>query len=90
MMTSISLALYKSSGAYQLDLSRPGFTDVRSQVEKDDSFQNYSSAGAIDQAAITSFKDAYSEQASKAQAVDAFSGDPLSPENLGFVVNTAD
>jgi len=88
LMVAISLALYKSSGAYQLDLSRPGYNDVRDKIINEDNIQNYSDTGTIDQASITSFKSLYAEQENKAQAVDAFSGDPLSPENLGLVVTS--
>jgi hypothetical protein len=81
----ISMTLYYNSGAAQLDLSRPGYKAVRAQVVTNDSdFQNYSSTGAINQSTIGEFKSLYARQAQKTEAVDAFGGDPLSPDSLGI------
>ena len=82
-----SLSIYKSSGAAQLDLSRPGYQSVRSQaVTNDSDFKNYSSSGSINQTTISEFMDLYAGQATKAKAVDAFGGDPLSPDALGLTL----
>ena len=35
VLVVISVSVYYRSGAYQLDLSRPEYKDVRSQIEKD-------------------------------------------------------
>lgn len=83
-----SMAIYYSSGAAQLDLSRPGYKGIRAQVETNDSdFQNYSSTGSINQSTISEFTSLYSKQAQKTKAVDAFGGDPLSPDSLGISTN---
>lgn len=83
VLVSISMTLYATSGAAQLDLSRPGYKSVISQaVNTDESFGNYSPIGKLDQASINEFKTLYDEQATKAKAVDAFSGDPLDPDVL--------
>lgn len=83
LLVGISMALYASSGAAQLDLSRPGYRAVSSQaVDSDSDFENYAPFGQIDQAAIKEFNALYEKQASRAKAVDAFSGDPLNPDVL--------
>lgn len=85
VLVLISMNIYYSSGAAQLDLSRPGYKGVRSQaVTSDSDFQNYSSTGPINQSAITEFKLLYDQQAKKTKAVDAFGGDPLSLDALGI------
>lgn len=85
VLVLISMYMYNSSGAAQLDLSRPGYVSVRSQAISDDGdFKNYSSTGTIDQSSITEFKTLYASQAQKTKAVDAFGGDPLSPDALGI------
>lgn len=85
VLTFISMAMYYSSGASQLDLSRPGYQSVSDKVDRDDSaFQNYSSTGPINQDSIDEFRNLYSTQADKTKSVDAFSGDPLSAEALGI------
>lgn len=83
ILVGVSLALYASSGTAQLDLSRPGYRSVSSQVENSDGdFKNYSTSGQIDKAALSEFNALYKEQASKAKVVDAFGGDPLNPDVL--------
>ena len=86
VLVFISMYMYNSSGAAQLDLSRPGYVSVRSQAISDDGdFKNYSSTGTIDQSSITEFKTLYSTQAQKTKSVEAFGGDPLSPTALGLI-----
>jgi uncharacterized protein YpmS len=80
VLVVISMELYASSGAAQLDLSRPGYSAVTSQaVTTDRDFENYPSVGQLNTASISEFKMLYDKQATKAKAVDAFSGDPLDP-----------
>ena len=84
IMTIVSVIIYNSTGAAQLDLSRPGYRSVSGQVEKTDAIDTYSSSGAINKETIEEFMKLYDAQASKAKAVDAFNGDPLNPEVLEF------
>lgn len=87
VLVLISMYMYNSSGAAQLDLSRPGYVGVRSQaISNDGDFKNYSSTGSIDKTVINEFKKLYSTQADKTKSVDAFGGDPLSPTALGLTV----
>jgi len=79
----ISLSLYNFSGAAQLDLSRPGYVEVRNKtVDSSSDFKNYPNYGAIDQAAIDEFKTLYDEQAQVIKVADAFKNDPLNPIEL--------
>jgi len=79
----ISMELYASSGAAQLDLSRPGYKAISSQaVTSDSDFKDYQAFGNLDTAAVNEFKTQYEKEAEKAKAVDAFSGDPLDPSVL--------
>ncbi len=90
VLVSISLSIYSSSGAAQLDLSRPGYQSIRSQaVTNDSDFKNYSSSGDINQTTINEFKTLYAGQATKAKAIDAFGGDPLNPDALGLTITSA-
>lgn len=84
IMTVISVIIYNSSGAAQLDLSRPGYRSVSDQAGKSDTIDTYSSSGPVNTQTIEEFMDLYDEQAEKAKAVDAFNGDPLNPEVLEF------
>jgi hypothetical protein len=85
----VALILYNSSGAAQLDLSRPGYIDVRDQVSTEElEIVNYSSNGRINQQTIAEFKKLLSEQADKVKASGAFAGDPLDETALGLDVAT--
>lgn len=82
-LVSVSMALYTSSGAAQLDLSRPGYSAVTSQaVKNDNDFGNYPNSGDINKESLDEFRTLYDKQATKAKAVDAFKGDPLDPAAL--------
>ena len=83
-MTTISVIMYNSSGAAQLDLSRPGYLSVSDQVVETDQIDTYSSTGPVNEESIKEFMKLYDEQAAKAKKVDAFNGDPLNPEVLEF------
>ena len=86
-LTIISMYLYISSGAIQLDLSRPGYRGVSSQNDTSyQSMENFSESGVIDEQSVGEFEAIFFEQSSKAQSIEAYSGDPLSPTNLNLVV----
>lgn len=85
----ISMAMYNSSGAAQLDLSRPGYKSVRAQAGKNDGdFQIFSASGPISKNVISGFKATYDRQAKKIKAVNAFGGDPLGADALGISAAT--
>jgi hypothetical protein len=84
LLVSVSLYLYNTSGAAQLDLSRPGYVDIRSKtVDSSSEFKNYATTGPITQASIDEFKTLYDEQADKIKLASAFKGDPLNLDALG-------
>jgi len=86
VITTISMALYNSSGTAQLDLSRPGYKSVRAQsINEDSGFTAFSSFGELNPKVIKDFKTLYNQRTQKIKSVDAFGGDPLSPEALNFV-----
>ena len=84
ILTSVSLIIYNVSGAALLDLSRPGYQSVSSQVDRTSDIDSYSSSGPINQSTVDQFTKIYDAQATKVKAVDAFNGDPLNPEVLEF------
>jgi hypothetical protein len=80
----IAMGLYRSSGAAQLDLSRPGYKSVQSQVSKDDAFNGYPSTGAMNKAALDQFRELYTKRAAQATGVDSFGGSVMTDEALGL------
>jgi hypothetical protein len=80
----ISMGLYNSSGAAQLDLSRPGYKSVQSKVVQDDSFTGYPSTGNMNKAALDQFRTMYAARAAQATGVDSFGGSVMSDQALGL------
>lgn len=85
VLVGVSMGLYYSSGAQQLDMSRPGYESVASQVKDETkAFGAYSASGDITKESIEIFRKLFDEQSKYATSVDAFSGDPLDPVALGL------
>ncbi|HCR55396.1 TPA: hypothetical protein DIV49_00320 [Candidatus Saccharibacteria bacterium] len=79
----VALSLYRTSGAIQLDLSRPGYDQARKEAERTKSnFEGFSPEGEINKKSLSVFDELYSEKQQEAQSIDAFSGDVLSDESL--------
>ena len=89
MLVGVSLWLYNSSGAAQLDLSRPGYESVREQANQNKDFKGFSASGTIDEEALNEFRKMYEEQLKEATSVDSFGGNVMSDEALGIGVPTA-
>lgn len=83
-LVSVSMALYSSSGAAQLDLSRPGYQAVREQVSAPENFDGYSATGSMDKAALDEFRRLYDEKAKEATAVDGFGGKVMADDALSI------
>ena len=81
-LVSVSLSLYNSSGAAQLDLSRPGYQEVRKQATPDNTTKTFPSTGALDKKALDSFTTLYSEQSAKVTSAQGFDAAALSEESL--------
>jgi len=83
-LVGVSLALYASSGAAQLDLSRPGYVSVRDQALRSSGFDSFPATGTLDASAISEFRTVYKEQSEKATNVDSFAGDVMSDAALSI------
>lgn len=90
VLVSISLHLYVSSGASQLDLSRPGYKEaLEKKVEKNedtysDNFTRFPSSGALDAKALNDFRTVFDAQLKEATAIDSFGGDVMSDVALSI------
>lgn len=80
----ISMALYASSGAAQLDLSRPGYQSVQGKIEQTDNFKSFPATGNVDKKTIEQFQKLYEEQVRQVTAVDAFNAEVLGDQALGI------
>lgn len=84
LLVGVSLQLYASSGAAQLDLSRPGYVSVREQAAQSTVFEGFPSSGAIDQDALNKFRVLYDKQAEQVTSVDSFGGSVMSDATLSI------
>jgi hypothetical protein len=86
LLVVVSLYLYRSSGAEQLDLSRPGYEAVREQASQNDlnDFTSFPSTGPLDKDAIGTFRSLYDEQLKQATALNSFGGEVMSDSALSI------
>lgn len=83
-MVLIAMNLYRSSGAAQLDLSRPGYEKVREQVGRSSEVRAFSPTGELTPAAIDEFRQLYQRGMDNITEVDAWQLDALSDSSLSL------
>ena len=84
LLTAVSLKLYASSGAAQLDLSRPGYEQVVDKKAKSTVFEGYPSSGPINLQTLKEFQDLYKKRAEQATKIDSFGGEVMSDAALSI------
>ncbi|PID32900.1 hypothetical protein CR956_00010 [Candidatus Saccharibacteria bacterium] len=84
VLVSLAMTLYNSSGAAQLDLSRPEYQSVVDGIEHKTDLDKYPSSGAVSKKALKDFEDLYQKRTESIIKLDAFGGDTLSDEALGL------
>lgn len=84
VLVVISMVLYVSSGAIQLDASRPGVQAVTDQVDQSGSFISFPATGTVDAKTLDQFRKLYDEQVKTVTARDAFNATVLSDSALGI------
>jgi len=84
LLVVISMALYTSSGASLLDLSRPGYQSVQKQLDQTDSFEAFSSDGPVSKATLDKFLSLYQKQVKPVSGSTDFDSTPLSDQALGL------
>jgi len=82
VLVAVALMLYNYSGAAQLDLSRPGYSEVRDKVTTSEDEVGFPSTGPITKDTIDSFDKLYTKNAKQATAVNAFEAGLLSDAAL--------
>ncbi len=85
VMTLISLELYRRSGAMKLDMSRPGYEKVRTEVEKSSDDQPYDSSGILTEEAVQDFEDRVKKYQGELEDLGQYDNSIISDENLDLV-----
>jgi len=78
----VAMGLYSSSGAAQLDLSRPGYQAVRKEVTQDPGGETYPDTGVLDKAAIEQFMKLYDNRAASVSVTNSFDPTAMTDETL--------
>lgn len=85
ILVSVSISVYYRSGAYQLDLSRPEYKSLRSQIDADSKTSDrFESQGEITEEVLDEFLGRYKDKSSRIFEAQAFSNDVLSDQQLGL------
>ena len=85
IMVLVSMHMYYVSGAAQLDLSRPEYAAVRSQITTESKVgEAFGTQSAVTGDRQTGFLTKYKEHANKVLEANVFSNDVLSDEQLGI------
>ena len=85
VLVLISMRLYYSSDAFRLDLSRPEYVELRSEITKGSETKDaFEAQGSVDEAVLDDFLRRYNTEADKVLKAKAFANDVLSDEQLGL------
>lgn len=82
VMVVIGMYLYNTSGAAQVDLSRPGYQSVQREASRDTTDDSFASTGKLDKTALDSFDTMYADHARQVVGVDSFDPNAVDPNTL--------
>lgn len=82
LLTAVGMALYVSSGASRLDLSRPGYEAVRSEVSQSEGETDFSSSGPMNSAVANDFQKRYTARRETLNKLDTFGTNALDDTEL--------
>lgn len=82
VMVVVGMYLYNTSGAAQVDLSRPGYQSVQKEASRDTTDDSFASTGKLDKDAFDSFDSMYAEHARQVVGVDSFDPKAIDPNTL--------
>lgn len=82
LLTAISMALYVSSGASRLDLSRPGYERVRDDVQRTDEDDEFSSTGPMNSTVAEDFQTRFKKHRDVLKKLDTYGTNALDDTEL--------
>ena len=86
-LVSVALSLYQSSGAAQLDLSRPGYRAVRKEAARGESSVSYPANGTLDEKALADFRQLYNDRLQRVTSTRSFEASAISDDSLQMYDN---
>lgn len=82
LLVCVSLNLYNSSGAAQVDLSRPGYQSIQSEASRGNVEDSFSASGKLDDKAFAEFDTLYNNHVKQVVGVDSFDPQALDVTSL--------
>lgn len=82
LLTAVSMALYVSSGASRLDLSRPGYESARTKVSQSPYEDDFSATGPINSDVANDFQKRFTTHRDKLNKLDTFGTNALDDTEL--------
>ncbi|MEO5499251.1 MAG: hypothetical protein ABIR46_02010 [Candidatus Saccharimonadales bacterium] len=82
LMTAVSMALYVSSGASRLDLSRPGYESARGDVQRVTNEEAFSASGPMNTEVVNDFQTRFSKHRAILQKLDTYGTNALDDTEL--------
>ncbi len=89
IMTAVSMALYVSSGASRLDLSRPGYEGVRSEIQRETDEETFSASGPMNTSVANDFQKRFSRHRETLQKLDTYATNALEDTELQIAPGSA-
>ena len=82
LLTAISMALYVSSGASRLDLSRPGYERVRSETQREEEETTFSATGPMNSSVAEDFQARFTKHRDTLSKLDGYGTNALDDTEL--------
>lgn len=82
LLVCVALSLYNSSGAAQVDLSRPGYQSIQTEAGRKTVEDSFPSSGKLDKSAFDEFDKLYGNHSKRVVGVDSFDPQALDVTNL--------
>lgn len=83
VLVSIALGLYYTSGAWQVDVSRPAYKSIQKEASQNEkSTDVFSATGALNESAFEEFNAMYDRRASRVTDTNSFDPTPMTDESL--------
>lgn len=86
LMTAVSLSLYVSTGAIQLDLSRPGYETARKEIIKPTNTPDFAAYGVIDVKTLDEYQERFDSQRTSLNKIGKFKDKSLEDDSLSLSV----
>lgn len=83
-MTVISVVMYVTSGVSSIDLSRPGFEQVRKDLKESDATPTFDPTGPLNSAVVDQFIQTFNGQSTETRSFGGFNDTAIDDGSIGL------